>query len=135
MNFSYIPSRLSPEAEFLRERSFTRWMSRDLLQPASDFLRHLQLIALYAECTGAGHRYLLWHPPEKWGCELRSGRTLDQFEGFDRANVARGWPLLSLHIDETGIHSAVWISPEIFGVAVKMLAFYGITPAERVSRP
>ena len=135
MSYRYIPSLLSPEGEFLRERSFTRWMSRDLLQPATDFLKNLQLIALYAECSPEeGHRYLLWHPPEKWSGELRSGRTLEQFEGFDRANVSRGWPLLSLHVSANGIHSAVWISPEHFGAAAKMLAVYGITPAERITR-
>jgi hypothetical protein len=71
-----LPSQLHPEGEFLRERSFTRWMSRDLLQPAHDFLKHLRLTALYAECSVEDRcRYLLWHPPDKCGLEIRSGRT------------------------------------------------------------
>ncbi len=119
----------------MRERSFTRWMSRDLLQPATDFLKNLQLLALYAECSPEDrHRYLLWHPPEKWGGEIRSGRTREQFEGFDLANIARGWPLLTLHINENGIHSAVWISAEHFETAAQVLAAYGILPAKRIPR-
>ena len=128
----YTPSRLSPEGQFLREHGFTRWMSRDLLQPASDFLANLRLVAIYAETSADGScRYLPWQPPEKCRFEVRSGRTRKQFEGFDRANMARGWPLLMLHVNEKDIRSAVWLDPESFGVACKILAIYGIAPAER----
>jgi len=132
-NYTYTPSRLLPgETELLRQHSFTRWMSRDLLQAAGDFLKNLRLLAIYAECSpDGGHRYLLWHPPEGCFFEIRSGRTLEQFEEYDRANIARGWPLLSLHINERDIHSAVWVSANHIETAQKVLAAYGITPASR----
>ncbi len=38
---------LAGDAEILRQCSFTRWMSRDLLQPASDFLKNLRLDILF----------------------------------------------------------------------------------------
>jgi len=133
MKYTYTPSKLLPgEGELLRQHAFTRWMSRDLLQPATDFLKNLGLVAIYAECSSENlHRYLCWHPPEGWGCEIRSGRTLDQFEEFDSGNRARGWPLLSLHITEGNVYSAVWISPNHYETAQKVLAGYGITPAIR----
>jgi len=133
MKTTYNPSKMLPgEGELLRRHAFTRWMSRDLLQPASDFLRNLRLLALYAECSPEnGHRYLLWHPPEGCGFEVRSGRTLAQFEEYDRGNLARGWVLLSLHINECDIYSAVWISPEHVETAKQVLAGYGITVAAR----
>ncbi len=92
MNYSYTPSKLLPgEGEFLRHHGFTRWMSRDLLQPASDFLKNLRLLAIYVECSSEDlHRYLCWHPPKGCAFEIRSGRTLEQFEEFDRGNLARG---------------------------------------------
>ena len=133
MKTSYVPSRLlSGESELLRRHSFTRWMSRDLLQPANDFLKNLRLLAIYTECSSENlHRYLCWHPPEGCAFEVRSGRTLNQFEEFDRGNIERGWPLLSLHINECDIHSAVWISPNHYDTAKQVLARYGITPASR----
>jgi hypothetical protein len=133
MPIVYTPSRLLPgETELLRRHSFTRWMSRDLLQPASDFLKHLRLLAIYAECSPASeHRYLLWHPPEGCGFEIRSGRTREQFEAYDHANVERSWALLSLHINECDLHSAVWVSANHEETARKVLAAYGITPAVR----
>jgi hypothetical protein len=135
MKISYLPSRLLVgETELLRRHSFTRWMSRDLLTPASDFLRNLRLLALYAECSSEGlHRYLCWHPPEGSGFEVRSGRTLEKFEQLDRGNQERGWPLLSLHINECDLYSAVWISPGHYETAKQLLAVYGITPAQRAS--
>jgi hypothetical protein len=133
MKYTYTPSKLLPgEGEFLRQRGFTRWMSRDLLQPASDFLKNLGLLAIYAECSSENlHRYLCWHPPEGWGCEIRSGRTLEQFETFDSGNLSRGWPLLSLHVNERGIYSAVWLAPNHIEMAQKVMAAHGITPASR----
>lgn len=130
---SYVPSRLSPgDSEILRQHSFTRWMSVDLLQPATDFLKNLGLLAIYAECTPENlHRYLCWQPAKGWGCEVRSGRTLDKFLEFDLGNIERGWPLLSLHINERDIYSAVWISPSHYEAARAYLAVYGIEPADR----
>jgi len=132
--YTYAPSRLmSGEAALLRERSFTRWMSRDLLQPASDFLKNLHLLAIYAETSPDDNsRYILWHPPEGCGFEVRSGRTEDEFEEIDRANIMRDWALLSLHVNECDIHSAVWVSASHVETARKVLAGYGITPARRI---
>jgi hypothetical protein len=134
VDYIYTPSILLSQGELLRERSFTRLMSRDLMQPATDFLRHLNLVAIYAECSASGTRYLLWHPPAKCAFEIRSGRTRDQFEDLDRANIERGWQLLSLDIDQAEIHSAVWISTEHFETATQVLAAYGILPARRIPR-
>jgi len=133
MKSPYTPSRLlSDETAILRERSFTRWISRDLLQPATDFLKHLGLYAIYAECsTEYGYRSIQWHPPKGCGLEVRSGRAFEKFEEFDRANVDRGWSLLSLHVNENNLYSAVWITSEHFETARKVLACYGITPAGR----
>jgi hypothetical protein len=56
---------------------------------------------------------------------------LYKFQEFDRVNIERGWPLLSLHINERDIYSAVWISPSHYGAARDFLAVYGIEPAAR----
>ena len=135
MKLSYVASRLSlGETEMLRRHSFTRWMSRDLLQAASDFLRNLRLLAIYAECSSENlHRYLCWHPPVGCAFEVRSGRTYEQFEEFDRRNLERGWLLLSLHVNECDLYSAVWISPEHFERATTFLAEHGISPASRTA--
>jgi hypothetical protein len=132
--FIYTPSRFLPLADdFVRERSFTRWMTMDLLQAATDFLKNVGLLAIYAETSPKGlHRYLLWNPPQGAYFEVRSGRTREQFEEFDARNAARGWSLLSLHISENGIHSAVWISETHSGAGTAMLQHFGITPAGRL---
>jgi len=134
MKSTYTPSKLlTGEGEILRRHGFTRWMSRDLLQPASDFLKNLRLLAIYAECSPENlSRYLCWHPPEGCAFEIRSGRTLEQFEEFDRRNGERDWPLLSLHINERDIYSGVWISPDHYDTGRKILAGYGITTASRL---
>ena len=134
MKHTYTASKLLPgEGEFLRAHGFTRWMSADLLQPASEFLRNLHLLPLYAECSPEKlYRYLCWHPPQGALFEVRLGRTLGQFEEFDRGNIERGWPLLSLHVNESDVYSAVWISANHFETAKKLLTVYGITPASRV---
>jgi hypothetical protein len=131
---SYTPSHLSTgdDTAFLRENTFTRWMSRDLTQAAVDFLKNIGLLPLYAETNADGlTRYLCWRAPQDWGCEVRSGRTLEPFTKFDQGNVARGWPLLTLHISESGIYSAVWLAPNHLELAKKVLSGYGITPASR----
>jgi hypothetical protein len=130
---TYIPSQTLPgDAELLREHGFTRWMSRDLLQAASDFCKNLGLIAIYSECSpGPVTRYLFWRPPQGTMFEVRSGRAFDQFKAYDKANAERGWPLLSLHINENRIYSGVWISPDHYETGKAVLTRYGITPAER----
>jgi len=135
MKPSYTPSQLlEGDAGLLREHTFTRWMSRDLLQATTDFVKNIGLLAIYAETNKEGRgRYLFWHAPEGCGREIRSGRTLDQFAEFDRRNDERGWPLLTLHVNEVGIHSAVWLALSHRELALKVLAGYGITPAEKTA--
>jgi len=132
--YTYVPSKmLNGDAEYLRERSFTRWMSPDLNQAASDFLRNLGLFPIYVESSKDNlRRSLHWQLPEGGACEVRSAHTLAQFMEFDNANIDRGWPLLSLHIGEGDVYSAVWVSPEAFKSAQRVLAGYGITPASRM---
>jgi hypothetical protein len=130
---TYIPSALSSDTEPLRERTFTRWISRELLQAATDFCKNIGLYAIYSEC-GPDHleRYRFWNLPRGARIEIRTGRTKEQFIAFDQKNIERNFPLLSLHINENAIHSAVWISPDHLETATAVLAVYGITPSRRV---
>ena len=131
----YTASQLLPGATgIIREHSFTRWMSRDLLQATTDFCRNLGLVALYSE-SSPNHqfRYLFWHPPPGANFEIRSGRTKEQFIQLDTANIGVDRSLVSLHISEAGIYSATWISSEHHEKAKAMLSFYGITSARRES--
>ena len=132
---SYVPSRLlDGDAGLLREHALDALDVADLLQATTDFAKNIGLIVIYAETDKEGRgRYLFWHAPEGWGCEIRSGRTLEQFEEFDHRNAERGWPLLTLHVNEAGIHSAVWLAPNHRQLAITVLAGYGITPAEKSS--
>jgi hypothetical protein len=132
-NVTYVASKLlSGPSELLRQHSFTRWMSRDLMQAAGDFCRNLGLVPAYAESSPDHQtRYLFWKPPYGACVEVRSGRTKDKFEDLDRLNYARTWKLLSLHINESDIYSAVWIAPDHFETAKAFLASHGITCAER----
>ena len=134
-NVTYIPSQILPgESELLRERSFTRWMSRDLRQAATDFCKNIGLLAIYSEFSPDGlTRYLFWNPPPATCFEIRSGRTFEQFKAFDQKNAEAGRRLLSLHINENHIYSAVWISADQYETAASILAAYGITPAERIA--
>jgi hypothetical protein len=130
---TYVPSKLLiGEFEVLRQHSLTRWMSRDLTQAAVDFCRNLGLVPAYAECS-PDHltRYLFWRLPQGAAVEVRSGRSKEKFEEFDRANQERNLRLLSLHINESDIYSAVWISADYFAIAKQVLAAHGITCAER----
>jgi hypothetical protein len=130
---TYIPSKiLAGDAELLRQQSFTRWMSRDLMQAAGDFCRNLGLVPAYCECS-PDHlsRYLFWRPPQGALVEVRSGRTREKFEEFERVNREKNWPLLSLHINESDVYSAVWVSPDHFETAKTFLLAHGITVAER----
>jgi hypothetical protein len=129
----YVSSKLlTGEFELLRQHSFTRWMSRDLTQAAADFCRNLGLSPAYCE-TSPDHltRYLFWKPPQGSGIEVRSGRTKDRFEELDRVNRARNWRLLSLHVNESDVYSAVWITSDHFETAKAFLLAHGITSAER----
>ncbi|HSY19889.1 MAG TPA: hypothetical protein VK815_16215 [Candidatus Acidoferrales bacterium] len=128
---TYIPSKLlTGDVELLRQHSFTRWMSRDLTQAAVDFNRNIGLLPVYCECSSEHlTRYLFWRLPTGALVEVRSGRTKDKFEEFDRANRDKGWRLLSLHINEIGVYSAVWISADHFETGKAFLAAQGITAA------
>jgi hypothetical protein len=129
----YIASKTIPgDTEFFREHAFTRWMSRDLLQAASDFCRNIGLYSIYSECSpDCLTRYLFWRMPQGALIEARSGRTEAQFREIDKVNIQRGLDLLSLHINESDIYSAVWISSSHLKTATAMLAIYGITTAQR----
>ncbi len=105
-------------------------MSRDLLQAATDFCRNIGLLPLYCETSREGTRYLLWHLPLGAACEVRSGRTKEKFFDFDRLNRERGWQLLSLHVGEEELYSAVWLSANHVDLAAQYLARFGIMPAE-----
>jgi hypothetical protein len=136
MAMGYKSSLLSSEENLvlLRENAFTRWMSRDLMQAAVDFLKNIGLLPLYAETNAEGlTRYLFWRAPKDWGCEVRSGRNFEQFAKFDQVNAARGRPLLTLHVNESGIYSAVWLAPHNVELALKVMAGYGIAQASRAS--
>src|SRR5579872_3066442 len=129
---TYIPSKLlSGGFEPLRQHSFTCWMSRDLTQAAGDFCRNLGLFAVYCE-TSPDHltRYLFWRLPQGAGIEVRSGRSKEKFEEHDRINRERNLRLLSLHVNESDIYSAVWISADYFAAAKPFLTAHGITCAE-----
>ena len=130
---AYIPSKLiTGDVELLRAHSFTRWMSRDLTQAAVDFNRNIGLLPIYCEYSSEHWiRYLFWRVPTGALMEVRSGRTKDKFEEFDRANRDKGWRLLSLHINESEVYSAVWISADHFETGKAFLAAQGITTAER----
>lgn len=130
---TYTPSKLlKGDFELLRQHSFTRWMSRDLMQAAGDFCRNLGLVPAYSQCSPDNlTRYLFWRLPQGGLTEVRTGRVKDKFEEFDRANRERGMRLLSLHINESDIYSAVWVSPNDFETAKAFLAAHGITCAER----
>ena len=129
---TYVPSQLlGGDSESARQRASTRWMSRDLLQAATDFCKNLGLVAAYCESSKEGTRYLFWQMPPGAGCEVRSGRTKEKFVDFDRANQERGWQLLSLHVSDDDLYSAVWLSAQHFEAGVAFLRLFGISPAER----
>ncbi len=130
----HITSKLLGGAcELLRQNSLTRWMSRDLTQAAGDFCRNIGLYAVYCE-TSPDHltRHLLWRLPQGAGIEVRSGRTKEKFEELDRSNHARNWRLLSLHVNESDVYSAVWITSDHFETAKTFLQAHGITVAQRL---
>jgi hypothetical protein len=62
---------------------------------------------------------------------VRSGRTREKFEEFEKVNREKGWRLLSLHVNECERYSGVWITPDCFETAKAFLRAHGITPAER----
>lgn len=128
---TYVPSRLElGEAETARQRGFTRWMSRDLLQAATDFCKNIGQVAVYCEASKEGTRYLFWHMPAGACCEVRSGRAKEKFLDFDQVNRDRDWRLLSLHVSDNDLYSAVWISAQHYEAGVAYLRLFGISPAE-----
>lgn len=133
---NYISSELSGPETLLREHNLTRWMSRDLMQAAVDFSKSMGLVPLYAE-TSPEHltRYLLLRPPTGASLEVRTGREREKFEDFDRMNRERNRLLLSLHINEKQICSAVWISAEHHAAATQLLKLYGISVAQSSENP
>ena len=129
---TYTPSTLlAGEAAVLLQHALTRWMSPDLTQAAVDFCRNLGLVPAYTE-SSAGHltRYLFWSPPAGAMVEVRSGRTQDKFAAIDHAKRDQPWRLLSLHVSDDGLYSAVWISSDHFATAKAWLAAHGVTTAE-----
>jgi len=130
---TYIASKLlGGDVELLRQQSLTRWLSRDLSQAAVDFCRNLGLFPAYCECSSEHlTRYLFWRLPAGALIEVRSGRSKEKFEEFDCVNQNKGWRLLSLHINENNLYSAVWISLAHFETAKAFLLAHGIKTAER----
>lgn len=131
---TYISSRaLLGPTEILRQHSFTRWMTRDLSQAATDFCRNIGLFPLYCECSPEHLlRTIFWRLPQGALIEVRTGRSKDRFEEYDHANRERGWKLLSLHVNENEHYSAVWVSAEHVVIARSVLGAHGVTPAERI---
>lgn len=123
------------EFELARQSAFTRWLAPGLQQAAVDFSRNIGLLPIYSETSALGTRYLFWQLPVGARCEVRSGRTKEQFLAFEAVNRDQGRRLVSLHVTSAGIHSAVWISSEHHSVAVQFLARLGISPAEVKDTP
>jgi hypothetical protein len=134
---TYTPSKLlTGEVELLRQHSLTRWMSRDLMQAAVDFNKNLGLFPAYCEYSPEHlTRYLFWRLPAGAMIEVRSGRSKDKFEEFDRVNREKNWRLVSLHVNESEMYSAVWITSEHLETVRGFLKAHGITPAERKEGP
>lgn len=107
-------------------------MSRDLRQAAVDFNKNIGLYPLYSE-TSPDHqtRYLFWRLPKGAVTEIRSGRQKECFDQFDQVNLGRNIKLLSLHVNESDIYSAIWISADFYEEARSVLRTYGITSAEK----
>lgn len=118
-------------AESARQRAFTRCLSRDLLQAATNFCKNVGHVAAYCESSEHGTRCLFWQMPAGASCEVRSGRTKEKFVDFDRVNRERGWRLLSLHVSPQELYSAVWISEQHYEAGVAFLRLFGISSAGR----
>lgn len=127
------PSSLLPDGDFVanRERAFTRWMSPAERQAAVESAKRMGLLPLYAETSGEGTRYLFWALPQGAACEVRSGRSQERIEAFDRANAAKGRRMVSLHASGAPAYSAVWISAEHHAQATEHLRRFGIGAASQ----
>jgi hypothetical protein len=126
-----IPSVLqNGEFETARASACTRWMASELRQATVDFSRNIGLVPIYAETSRDGTRYLMWHMPAGAKCEVRSGRTKEQFLEFDRLGHEQGRRLLSLHTSVDQLYSAVWITTEHHVTALEYLSRFGISPGE-----
>ena len=129
---TYTPSKLvTGDVAVVRQHTLTRWLSRDLTQAAVDFCRNLGLVPAYSECS-SNHltRYLFWSLPQGALIEVRSGRTKDKFEEIDNTKRDGQWRLLSLHISDEGLYSAVWISSDHYEIGRAYLAAHGVIAAE-----
>ena len=105
---TYISSKLlTGDSELLRQHSLTRWMSRDLMQAAADFCRNLGLVPAYCDFARPPDPLSFLEAPQEAVIEVRWGRTKDLFEELDRANREKNRRLLSLHINESDVYSAV----------------------------
>jgi hypothetical protein len=126
-----VPSRLlDGDLAAARQSAFTHWMKPELRQAAVDFSRTIGLVPIFAETSRDGTRYLFWHLPNGAKCEVRSGRSKEQFLEFDRASREQGRRLVSLHTSVDSLYSAVWISVEHHALAAEFLKRFGITVAE-----
>jgi len=131
---AYSESELDPEKDSLRERSFTRWMSRDLKQATVAFCKNICFIPIYAQTREDGMgRYLFWHPPQGTAFEVRSGYSKENFEELLQKAECAGMPLLNLHISrgKEELYSAVWVSVGSATSAIEYLSTYGITPPHK----
>jgi hypothetical protein len=126
-----VPSRfLDGEFEAARQSTFTHWMKLELRQAAVDFSRNIGLVPIFVETSRAGTRYLFWNMPTGAKCEVRSGRTKEQFLEFDRVGREQGRRLVSLHTSVDSLYSAVWITIEHHAMATEFLKRFGISAAE-----
>lgn len=131
---AYSESKLDPEKDFLRERSFTRWMSRDLKQATVAFCKNIGFIPIYAQTREDGKgRYLFWHPPQGTAFEVRSGCSKENFEELLQKAEGASMPLLNLHISrgKEELYSAVWVSVGSATAAIEYLCTYGIRPSQK----
>lgn len=123
---------LTPESAEFRERCFTSWLPLEALQAAIDFNLALGLLPIYVEHRDSETgRYLFWHPPDGMEFEVRSGRAEDVFRECDEMASDRGLALLSLHISEDRLYSAVWVAEEHLDSATTSLRGFGLSRASR----
>ena len=123
---------LTLESAAFRERCFTSWLPLEGLQAAIDFNLTLGLLPIYVEHRDSKTgRYLFWHPPDGMEFEVRSGRSENLFREFDEKASDRGVALLSLHINEDRLYSAVWVAEEHLDSATTSLNGFGLSRATR----
>ena len=136
-NITYIPSKiLAGNTEILRQHSFTRWMSRDLMQATVDYCKNIGLYPLYCEAS-PDHlaRCLFWRLPQGAITEVRSWRTKRQrfmehtIKQARRNN--RKLIISSCERRDDVYFCPVWVSSDYCETAKNLFTAYGITCAER----